>query len=174
MRSDLTKLYNQADHQVDVNGEDFANILAYLRSHGLPDPQVVVQEVGTPTGIRYTDIQLVYTDPMRPPLLMQAFLVCNSPQRAVTDYDVWRGEPKPRLPEEFAPPKAAGVAAGAETPLPAKPVVLVGPLMYGSVFYPVAGDDSPDGTKFTDVRGTFVKKVVRTPFGNTVYWERTQ
>lgn len=167
MRSDLTKPYNLSDNPPDLTSADCANVMAYLKSHGLPDPQIIVQEVGSPVGIRYTNTELVYTDPLRPPLSLSLYLVLNHPSVAVVDYKLWRGEVV-QYPEEFKPPKAPDTPP----PPPAKPTVLVGALMAGSRYYPVAGDDSPDGTKFADARGAFVKKVVQTPFGNTVYWER--
>lgn len=62
-----------------------------------------------------------------------------------------------------APPPAPVVAA---------PVTeLVGGQSIGSIYYTVTGDSSPDGTKFTDARGTFVKHMVVTPFGKNAYWE---
>jgi hypothetical protein len=48
----------------------------------------------------------------------------------------------------------------------------VGPLSIGTLYLSVAGDTSPDGTKFTDSRGTFLKHVTITPFGRTNYWEK--
>lgn len=169
MRSDLTRLYNQADNPVDVNSQDFKDVLAYLHSHGLPQPNVIVQEVGMPTGPRYTDIELIFLDPLRAPLKMQAFLVMNAPQRAVTDFDLWRGERNPRIPEEYAP-KAAAAVVGSQAPV--KPTRLVGPLIFGSNYQPVPNDDSADGAKYTDERGTFIKRVTPTPFGNSVHWEK--
>lgn len=168
MRSDLKKFYNQADTQVDVNSTDFANVMAYLREHGLPDPQVVVQEVGTPTGIRYTDIELVYTHGMRPPLMMQAFLVLNRPQGAVVDFKLWSGELSVTTPPEYEPPQGE---IPPDPPKP-KPIILVGGVMHGTLYYPIVGDDSPNGTRYIDGRGTFVKNVTRTPFGNSVYWTK--
>jgi hypothetical protein len=49
----------------------------------------------------------------------------------------------------------------------------VGPLSSGTLYLSIAGDTSPDGTKFTDSRGTFLKHVTITPFGRTNYWEKT-
>jgi hypothetical protein len=40
----------------------------------------------------------------------------------------------------------------------------------GNIYLTVVGDTSPNGTKFTDSRGTFVKTVVATPFGNSADW----
>ena len=48
----------------------------------------------------------------------------------------------------------------------------VGPQSVGNLYLTVAGDTSGDGTKFTDVRGTFLKHVVSTPFGGEAYWEK--
>lgn len=53
-----------------------------------------------------------------------------------------------------------------------KPKVLVGEHIAGAVYMSVTGDDSPDGTKYSDERGTFVKRSVRNPFGRSVFWER--
>jgi len=63
------------------------------------------------------------------------------------------------------------------TPPPASPLVAsdgdpVGPLSIGTLYLSVVGDTSPDGTKFTDSRGTFLKHVTITPFGRTNYWEK--
>lgn len=168
MRSDLTKPYNLRDNPPDPASADVANVMAYLKSHGLPDPQVIVQEVGSPDGTRYTNIELVYTAEHRPPLSLSLYLVMNHPSVAVVDYRLWRGELVSNYPTEFTPPKPAV----APQPPPTKPTVLVGGLMAGSRHYPVAGDSSPDGTKYSDERGTFVKRMTRTPFGSSAYWEK--
>ena len=62
-----------------------------------------------------------------------------------------------------APAPAAQLATGGDP---------VGPLSIGTLYLSVAGDTSPDGTKFTDSRGTFLKHVTVTPFGRTNYWEK--
>lgn len=49
---------------------------------------------------------------------------------------------------------------------------LVGPLSIANLYLPVVGDDSPDGTEYTDDRGTFIKHKTVGPFGNRVYWEK--
>ena len=46
----------------------------------------------------------------------------------------------------------------------------VGPYDIGNMYYTVTGDNSPNGTSFTDSRGTFTKTVVPTPFGNESWW----
>lgn len=168
MRSDLEKFYDQSANQVDIHSQDFANVMAYLKANGLPAPQPIVQEVGMPMGFRYTDIELLWTEPNRPPLMLQAYLVCNCPQRAVTDYDMWRGEKNPRIPDEYkpAPPKPADPPK--PPPVTAKP----GAFVYGSLYLSTAGDDSPDGTKFSDERGTFTKHVLPTPWGKSVWWTK--
>jgi len=51
-----------------------------------------------------------------------------------------------------------------------QPTVLVGPLSFGTMYLTVPYDNSPAGTKYTDSRGTFVKFVQATPFGNEAYW----
>jgi hypothetical protein len=48
----------------------------------------------------------------------------------------------------------------------------VGPQSLGTLYLSVAGDSYPDGAKFTDSRGTFLKHVTFTPFGRTNYWEK--
>ena len=166
MRSDLSKLYNQSDNPVDIQSADFAAVMNYLKANGLPVPQPIVYEVGMPTGIRYTDIELLWTEQNRPPLLLQAYLVCNAPQRAVTDYDMWRGEQKPRIPDEYKPAPPKPTDPPKPPPMTAKP----GAFVYGNLYQALVGDESPDGTKHTDERGSFTKRVVPTPFGNSVYW----
>jgi hypothetical protein len=52
------------------------------------------------------------------------------------------------------------------------PTVLVGPLSFGTTYLTVVGDSSPDGTTFTDARGTFTKHVFATPFGPESYWTK--
>lgn len=165
MRSDLEKFYDQASNQVDINSQDFANVMAYLRSHGMLDPMVMEEEVGTPLGARFRNIYLIYTDPQRPPLRMLAYLVMNRPQGAVVDYQMWAGL-KVAIPEEYAPPVKPVVISN---PVPK---VLVGGLMFGNAYYPVAGDDSPNGQKYTDGRGTFTKVKTPSPFGFSVYWTK--
>ena len=49
----------------------------------------------------------------------------------------------------------------------------VGNQSVGTLYYSVPGvDNYPDGAKYTDSRGTFLKHVVITPFGRTCYWEK--
>lgn len=48
----------------------------------------------------------------------------------------------------------------------------VGIQSLGTLYLSVPGEAYPDGAKFTDARGTFLKHVVLTPFGRTNYWER--
>jgi hypothetical protein len=67
------------------------------------------------------------------------------------------------------PPYNPPPAPAAQLPTDGDPV---GPLSIGTLYLSVAGDTSPDGTKFTDSRGTFLKHVTITPFGRTNYWEK--
>lgn len=46
----------------------------------------------------------------------------------------------------------------------------VGTQNFGNIYNTVPGDNSPNGAIFIDPRGTFVKTVVATPFGNESYW----
>ena len=48
----------------------------------------------------------------------------------------------------------------------------VGQQSLGVLYYSVPGENFPDGAKFTDARGTFMKHVVITPFGRMNYWEK--
>ena len=48
----------------------------------------------------------------------------------------------------------------------------VGLQSLGALYYSVPGENFPDGAKFTDPRGTFLKHVVITPFGRSSYWEK--
>ncbi len=48
----------------------------------------------------------------------------------------------------------------------------VGLQSVGSLYLSVAGEAYPDGAKYTDGRGTFLKHVTITPFGRTNYWEK--
>jgi hypothetical protein len=48
----------------------------------------------------------------------------------------------------------------------------VGLLSVGNLYLSVAGESYPDGAKFTDSRGTFLKHVTITPFGHGNYWEK--
>jgi len=60
------------------------------------------------------------------------------------------------------------------TPVPPavpKTTDLVGPQSLGNMYLTVVGDHSPDGTPFTDSRGSFVKHVIPTPFGLNSWWE---
>jgi len=47
----------------------------------------------------------------------------------------------------------------------------VGGQNVGNIYYATPGEAYPDGAKFTDPRGTFLKHVVIYPFGRTGYWE---
>lgn len=57
-------------------------------------------------------------------------------------------------------------------PSPAATNDPVGLQSIGALYYSVPGETFPDGAKFTDSRGTFLKHVVITPFGRTNYWEK--
>jgi len=60
----------------------------------------------------------------------------------------------------------------AVTPSPTANTDPVGPQAVGVLYNSVPGDNFPDGAKFTDSRGTFLKHVTITPFGRTNYWEK--
>jgi hypothetical protein len=62
------------------------------------------------------------------------------------------------------PPPATPAAAPITDPVGAQSV--------GTLYFSVPGEMSPDGTKFTDPRGTFKKHLVVTPFGKSAYWEK--
>ena len=55
---------------------------------------------------------------------------------------------------------------------PAATTEPVGQQSLGVLYYAVPGENFPDGAKFTDARGTFLKHVVITPFGRMNYWEK--
>lgn len=59
-------------------------------------------------------------------------------------------------------------------PAPPTPVVgdPVGAQSTPTTYLTVVGDASPNGAVFTDSRGTFVKTVINTPFGNEAYWTK--
>jgi hypothetical protein len=58
------------------------------------------------------------------------------------------------------------------TPSPTATNEPVGQQSLGVLYYSVPGENFPDGGKFTDSRGTFLKHVVITPFGRMNYWEK--
>jgi hypothetical protein len=57
-------------------------------------------------------------------------------------------------------------------PSPAATTDPVGPQSLGALYNSVPGENFPDGAKFTDARGTFLKHVAITPFGRMCYWEK--
>lgn len=57
-------------------------------------------------------------------------------------------------------------------PLPTPNSDPVGIQSLGTLYLSTPGETFPDGAKFTDARGTFVKHVTFTPFGRTNYWEK--
>ena len=58
-------------------------------------------------------------------------------------------------------------------PAPAENTDPVGPLSVGNLYLStIAGLAYPDGSTYTEARGTFLKHVVITPFGRTNYWEK--
>ena len=66
-------------------------------------------------------------------------------------------------------------AQPASTPAPTTPTDPVGALQTtgSNVYSDAAGvneSNYPDGSKYTDARGTFVHQVIATPFGNTSWW----
>lgn len=77
----------------------------------------------------------------------------------------------------FIAPKPPAPAPSAICPPPGPPsngcVDPVGPLSVGIIYLTVAGDTSPNGTVFSDTRGTFSKSVFVTPFGNESFWTLT-
>lgn len=51
----------------------------------------------------------------------------------------------------------------------------VGPQSVGNVYYSLPSDVGfPDGYKYTDTRGTFIKHVLVSPFGQSHFWEKVQ
>jgi hypothetical protein len=58
------------------------------------------------------------------------------------------------------------------TPSPTSTNDPVGAQSLGVLYNSVPGEAYPNGAKFTDARGTFLKHVVFTPFGRTNYWEK--
>lgn len=48
----------------------------------------------------------------------------------------------------------------------------VGIQSLGTLYLSTPGETYPDGAKFSDARGTFIKHITFTPFGQTNYWER--
>lgn len=66
----------------------------------------------------------------------------------------------------YDPPAAAVPPSQAATNDP------VGLQSLGTLYLSVPGEQYPDGAKFTDSRGTFLKHIVLTPFGPTNYWEK--
>jgi len=48
----------------------------------------------------------------------------------------------------------------------------VGLQSLGNLYLSVPGEVYPDGAKFSDARGTFLKHVALTPFGRSNYWEK--
>ncbi len=48
----------------------------------------------------------------------------------------------------------------------------VGLRSLGNLYLSVPGETYPDGAKFTDARGTFIKHATELPFGRYNYWEK--
>jgi len=71
-------------------------------------------------------------------------------------------------PADYPPFPAPAQPAG-QTPSGDDPVGLQS---VGDLYLSVAGENYPDGAKFTDTRGTFLKHVTLTPFGRINYWEK--
>ena len=87
------------------------------------------------------------------------------------------GAPKLDLTSAITFVQAAPIQPPVPVPVPA-PNDPVGPAQGVAnsagqqMYYTVTGDTSPNGTVFSDTRGTFVKVVIATPFGNEAYWEK--
>jgi len=64
----------------------------------------------------------------------------------------------------FDPPVPVQQAAATNDP--------VGFQSVGVLYLTVVGENYPDGAKFSDARGTFLKHVAFTPFGRSTYWEK--
>lgn len=63
-----------------------------------------------------------------------------------------------------------------EVPAPPSPIdppkVPVWRHNIGSLWFAAVGDKSANGTQYKDERGTFVKRVIPSPFGEWAYWEK--
>lgn len=155
MRTDLQRPYNVTDNPINVNGDEFTQILGYLQSHGVPMPQIVISKVTRPeqppiSGVpgQWTDIQLVWTDPRIPDALpSQAYLVANSPAHAVVQYRLWQG-----MPSAFAFP-AQFVYKKVEEVVPPPP-----PQTWGQ--------------HENDGKPGYARREIQTPFGKQIYWEK--
>jgi hypothetical protein len=66
-------------------------------------------------------------------------------------------------------PPLAAPAATPQSPTSGDPV---GVQSIGAYYLSTPGDTYPDGAKFTDSRGTFLKRVTFTASGRTNYWEK--
>lgn len=170
MRSDLQQWYHPLQNPPDPNGQDLKDIVAYLRANGLPEsavPQILDEVVDYPGG-HYTNVNLVFARPERPALSQPLYLAMNNPEAALMLLGDYYGFNVPSPPPLFHPPAPP---APPPAPKPA-PIILVGGKILGNMYHGIAGDDSPEGTQYTDYRGTFKKVVTPNPFGQEMHWEK--
>jgi hypothetical protein len=71
-------------------------------------------------------------------------------------------------PEDY-PPFVVPAQPQPQTPAGEDPVGLQS---IGTLYLSIPGETFPDGAKFVDTRGTFLKHMVVTPFGRSSYWEK--
>jgi len=157
---------------VDANTSDFRFVVEWVKAKtGLGVPSLIAEPMSMPITklpSAFAPDVLKFTCANGNTAVVDAVMTFYHPEVSVVNIEQSCGQPltypgvyvKPSLP----PPTMA--------PAPA-PQALVGePIGNTDGWYqPVAGDNSPDGTAFTDNRGTFVKVVVLNPFGKSQYWK---
>lgn len=108
------------------------------------------------------------------PALLQNFTVAQYP---LNPWELSQDTPMPKGAIKTSLDDADYPAFDPPVPVapPAKPVIPVGPQIYGNVYSSNIGDDLisyPIGNTFTDSRGTFKKAGRQTPFGLSAWWEK--
>lgn len=153
---------------VDTDSPHFRRILSWLVANGAPpNPELVEEKMAFSEML--APAYFLFQDGLGRSLKVDAVLLSISPKVALVEIQKAFGLPQVAVdfPPDPPPPSP-------EPPKAARPAVLVGPAMdTGERYYPVAGDDSPDGTEYSDARGRFIKHRVMSPFGYLgTYWQK--
>lgn len=173
MRNDLKQSYTWFGNRPDSNSDDFKNVMAWLKSHGAPDPKIVyitLDSGGFPPGtVNPGPIMFLQYPGMPNP--SDASAVLNTPGTILVELGITSAT---ILYEPPAPPPPPVL-------LPGQPANPIGAKWFVNaaghqVYYLAPGDHLPDGTTWpgTGVVGeyVYVKHLTPGPWGDYASWEQ--
>lgn len=165
------KPYDWFTNVPDPSGPDMADVLAWLKAHGAPDPQFVKIPLLPAADLKLPldPLQLKYLTPDGSTLLLDAALVLNSPSAAYLDLRRAFNLPGPEY-VSYSPPVKPVINVPPAVPRPDDPV---GEYMgRNKLYYSKPGDDAPAGTIFKRGTEVFIKHLDDSPWGKYRYWEK--